>query len=254
MPKSKRAKIVNLTKTEKKGRKRKIGLLKKIQAAVEQFVYVYVIFPHNVRNIALKEFRQKLGSSRLFMGKNKVLQKALGTSPETELHRNLSKLSEKLIGYTGLLFTNEKRENIMKVVNACGSPQYARAGFLSTETIIFPKGSFLMPRGGTPQGQAGILRSVGVPLSYTHGQVELLGDYTVCKEGDIFTADQAKLVSLMGKKMAWFKVELICCWHDGVYEELAPLPYQVLRQAKPCASQTRTRCRRTRTRMGCRRR
>jgi len=44
-------------------------------------------------------------------------------------------------------------------------------------------------------------------------------------------------VALLGEKMAKFHADLVCCWHDGVYEELitkdvsVPVPnYEELNQ------------------------
>jgi len=93
------------------------------------------------------------------MGKNKIMQLALGTTTDTEVHPNLSKVAQKIVGYCGLLFTNEKREYITKVISECEDDNYARAGFKATKTITLPVG----PLEGFPPAQEPLLRSLGLP-------------------------------------------------------------------------------------------
>jgi hypothetical protein len=51
---------------------------------------------------------------RLFLGKNKIVQLALGKSSEDEYQDNLSNVSELLSGNVGLLATNRPKADILK--------------------------------------------------------------------------------------------------------------------------------------------
>jgi len=219
MPKSKRSKIIHLNKTKKKVKQRKTDLVESIKEALSQYVYVYVFYPRNLRNSKIQELRTLLKPSRIYMGKNKLMRVALGNTPESETHPNLSKVAQKLVGYCGLLFTNEKQEYITKVLNECVEDNFARAGYKATETIILPAG----PLSGFAPSQEPLLRGLGLPSALKKGVIELLGDYTVCKKDDALSPEQAKLVALLGYKMAQFHIELVSCWHDGNYQELSSI-------------------------------
>lgn len=64
MPKSKRAKVVHLSKTQKKGEELTIRLYANIQECIPNYPYIYVFSVHNMRNTYLKEVRNQLSDSR----------------------------------------------------------------------------------------------------------------------------------------------------------------------------------------------
>jgi len=85
---------VSMTQAKKKGREGKESLVEQIRESVDSFPHVYVFAIENVRNSLLKDIRtEQKDSSRFFMGKNKVMALALGTSSETEYRDNLHKIS-----------------------------------------------------------------------------------------------------------------------------------------------------------------
>ena len=58
MPKSKRAKVVPLTKVKKQGREAKGELLEGVQEAVSTFAYTYIIHFQNMKNQSFKQITQ----------------------------------------------------------------------------------------------------------------------------------------------------------------------------------------------------
>ena len=62
------------------------------------------------------------------------------------------------------------------------------------------------------------LRKLGLPSRLEAGVVTLLAAHTVCTEGEALTSDQAKLLQLLGIKMAVFKLSLKCRWAEGEFE------------------------------------
>ena len=50
-----------------------------------------------MRNTFLKEIRNELKTSRFFYGKNRVMAKALGTTPEEEYKEGVSKIAKVII-------------------------------------------------------------------------------------------------------------------------------------------------------------
>ena len=115
MPKSKRVRTKALTKTDSKGAKLKMELVEKIRDAVDNYKSVYVFSYENMRTNLFKQVRVTLKDSRMFMGKNKVMQIAMGRGEEDEYADNLYKISEDMVGARGLLFSNKSLTEVKKI-------------------------------------------------------------------------------------------------------------------------------------------
>ncbi|XP_009323525.1 PREDICTED: mRNA turnover protein 4 homolog [Pygoscelis adeliae] len=73
------------------------------------------------------------------------------------------------------------------------------------------------------------LRQLGLPTALKKGVVTLLSDYEVCKEGDVLTPEQARVLGassgtkkLFGYEMAEFKVTIKFLWNSetGDFQKL----------------------------------
>ena len=85
MPRSKRNKVVPLTKVKKQGRSAKEDLLENVQEAVDTYKNTFVLSFANMRAGPFKNLAHSMGSdSKFFLGKNKVIQVALGKTSEDE--------------------------------------------------------------------------------------------------------------------------------------------------------------------------
>lgn len=116
MPRSKRNKVITLSKTTKKpGRENNEKLFGQVRDCVDQYQHIFVFNVENMRNTYLKDVRNDLDDSRyvsksarslprqliiltvlsrLFFGKTKVMAKALGLSREDEYRDGLHILSK----------------------------------------------------------------------------------------------------------------------------------------------------------------
>ena len=157
-------------------------------------------------------------SSRLFLGKNKVMQLALGTSPDTEYEDGLHKISRDISGNVGLLFTDLETEDVKERLEHFVEEDFARAGDYATET-------FKLEGGKLPTMQHTMvdeLRKLGLTCKLVNGVVTLEGDHVVCKKGARLTPSQAALLKHFGVKMSEFRVTLVSRWakEGGEYADL----------------------------------
>ena len=91
MPKSKRNKVVALTKVKKQGREAKENLLEAVQEAIDTYKNTFVLSFENMRAGPFKLLAHTMrADSKFFLGKNKVIQVALGRTPEDEHANNTS--------------------------------------------------------------------------------------------------------------------------------------------------------------------
>uniref|UniRef100_R4G5E5 Ribosome assembly factor mrt4 n=2 Tax=Rhodnius prolixus TaxID=13249 RepID=R4G5E5_RHOPR len=220
MPKSKRDKKVSLTKTTKKGLEAKQRFLEAIRNSVNEYNNIFVFSVDNMRNTQLKELREKWKHSRFFFGKNKVMTLGLGRKKEDEVEDSLHHISSRLKGQCGLLFTNESPADVISYFESYSSQDFARTGFKATETVHLEAGG--LP--DFPHSLEPHLRQLGLPTILQKGIVTLTKEHTVCKEGDLLTSEQARILKLLGNKMSTFKVTLVSMWSKGgKFKELVPV-------------------------------
>ncbi|KAF2260173.1 mRNA turnover protein-like protein 4 [Lojkania enalia] len=216
MPKSKRAKVVHLSKTDKKGKELSERLFANVQEAADNFAFVFVFSVENMRNSYLKEVRAKFSDSRIFFGKTKVMAKALGQTPAEEHLPNLSELTAHLTGNVGLFFTNRDPKDVLEYFASYSQTDFARAGIQATQTFIVPAG-VVCSRGGEipteddmpiPHSLEVTLRKWGMPTRLMKGKVMLDSDYTICKEGETLNSHQTALLKQFGVAMADFRIDM----------------------------------------------
>ncbi|XP_027163210.1 mRNA turnover protein 4 homolog [Coffea eugenioides] len=215
MPKSKRNRPVTLSKTKKKGREHKENIVNSIREAIEKYDSVYVFTFENMRNLKFKEFREKLKSScRFFLGSNKVMQVALGRSVADELRPGIHKISKLVRGDSGLCFTNLPKEEVQRLFNEYEEYDFARTGTLATEKVELNEG----PLDQFTHEMEPFLRKQNMPVRLNKGVIELLSDCVVCEEGRPLSPESARILRLLGIKMATFRLHLTCRWSSEEFE------------------------------------
>lgn len=225
MPKSKRNRVVPTSKTTKNRKQLVQRLHSNIQAAADEYAYIWVFDVQNMRNTFIKSVRTELADSRIFMGKTKLMAHALGSTKETEYLAGLSGLSRFLHGEVGLLCTNRSPQEIEKYFAGFVNLDYARAGAVAASDFVIPKGvltTMYGVEGGEddplPMAIEPRLRQLGVPTRIVKGKVVLeetsedgMDDdagHLVCKLGDILDSRQTEILKIFGVRMAEFRVGL----------------------------------------------
>ncbi|CAL5329705.1 unnamed protein product [Camellia sinensis] len=215
MPKSKRDRPVTLSKTKKKGRGHKESIVNSIREEIEKYNSVYVFSFENMRNLKFKEFRDKLkSSSRFFLGSNKVMQVSLGRSVSDEIRPGLHKISKLIRGDSGLCFTNLPKEEVQRLFNEFEEYDFARTGSIASEKVELKEG----PLDQFTHEMEPFLRKQGMPVRLNRGVVELVSDFVVCEEGKPLSPESARILRLLGTKMATFRLHLVCRWSPEQFE------------------------------------
>ncbi|CAL5377814.1 unnamed protein product [Camellia sinensis] len=215
MPKSKRDRPVTLSKTKKKGRGHKESIVNSIREEIEKYNSVYVFSFENMRNLKFKEFRDKLkSSSRFFLGSNKVMQVSLGRSVSDEIRPGLHKISKLIRGDSGLCFTNLPKEEVQRLFNEFEEYDFARTGSIASEKVELQEG----PLDQFTHEMEPFLRKQGMPVRLNRGVVELVSDFVVCEEGKPLSPESARILRLLGTKMATFRLHLVCRWSPEQFE------------------------------------
>lgn len=203
MPKSKKSKVISLTKVKKRPKDAKDKLIEEIRENCGKYANVLLVSIENERNAFLQEVRRKLRPGRLVCAKNKVMQLALGLTKAVECEDGIHKLAQCIAGQCGLLFTDKSLADVQALFASYQPKDYARAGAPAIETVVLSKGPDALAR--LPHSIEAHLRALGLPTQLREGKVHLLGDYTVCKENDDLTSDAAQVLKLLEHKHAKFR-------------------------------------------------
>lgn len=218
MPKSRRAKVVPLTKTKAKGREGNDKLMQSVKDAIDEYPDVYTFTIENLRTNILQQVREdRRDDSRLFLGNNKVMMLALGKDEETSAKPNLHKLTKFLSGLSGILFTTLPKKEVKEYFADIGGSVFARTGSASTVSFSIPAG----PLPQFPHSMYDLLTKLGLSIKLDKGVIVLLQDTVVCEVGDELTAEAAQLLKLFHMQTADFKFTLTAHWADGTARKIA---------------------------------
>jgi len=103
------------------------------------------------------------------MGKNKVMSVALGSNKETEYKENLHRITRRLVGNVGLMFSNSDAESLGKYFDNYRRSDYARAGFVATETVELPEGPLMCGLEPMVHSMEPTVRGLGLPSLLQNG-------------------------------------------------------------------------------------
>lgn len=217
MPKSKRSKVIPLTKTQAKTREDKDKLIERIRDSLDLYSDVYIFRLHNVRTNILQQIREeRSGDSRIFLGNNKLMMIAIGRDAESSQRPELYKLSAYLTGLCGILCTNLSKKEVKEYFSSVGAPVYARTGQTVAEQLVLKAG----PLPQFPHSMFDHLAKLGLAIKLDRGVIVLLQETTVCEAGDTLSAEAAQLLKLFGVQSAEFKIELAAHWANGTAKKI----------------------------------
>ncbi|CAG88430.1 DEHA2E19580p [Debaryomyces hansenii CBS767] len=218
MPRSKRSKLVTLAQTDKKGKENKTRIFDEVRSALDEFRFVWILQLDDVRTPVLQDIRTDWAGSKLILGKRRVLEKALGDTPEEEYKDNLHKLSKLCTGVSGLLFTNETPDTVQAYFTAYSKQDYSRAkskapiDFTIPEGIVYSRGGQIAIEEDVPMSHSleeTLRNKLKVPTKIKAGKIILNEPYVVCTEGETLDVRKALLLKQFGIAASEFKVNTI---------------------------------------------
>ena len=93
------------------------------------------------------------------------------------------------------------------------SKDFARAGAVSPKTIILPQGKEALEAFSFAMEPH--LRQLGMPTKLVRQKITLLNDYQIAQEGKRLTAEQCKILKLLGERLAEFKLKVLSRWESS---------------------------------------
>lgn len=216
MARSRRSKLVTLAKTDAKTREVKERVFDSVRESLDTYKYCWVLKLDDVRTPVLQEIRSQWVGSRLIMGKRKVFIKALGDTRENEYKENLFRLSAKIDGVVGLLFTNEDINVVKDYFTAYERNDYSRAGSRSPMDFTIPEGIIYSRGGQIPvEDDVPMVHSLEptmrnkfeIPTKIVKGKIFLDQPYKVCSKGEKLDVRKSLILKQFGIAESKFKIK-----------------------------------------------
>jgi mRNA turnover protein 4 len=221
--------VVALTKVSKRAtRDHKASYITEVREAVDKHEDLYLFNYENMRSNKFKDIRMHFRPtsdgmdmpSRIFLGKNKLLQIALGRSPEDEYSDNIRHISKEITESVGLLFTSRPRSEVEEFFANFSEPDFARSGFVATREV-FVTNEMLSYHPVTMLDQQ--FKKQGLPVMIDNGKIVLMNgltEYKLCKKGETLSPEKCKALVHFDIKISEFRVKLVCRWSKGEFEKL----------------------------------
>jgi len=136
------------------------------------------------------------GKAVVLCGKNTMIRKALSMGHEKYPEAGLEKLRAACVGNQGFIFaTNCQLDDIRAVLKVRVMEAAAKQGQLSAVNLSIPSG----PTGMDPS-QTSFFQTLNIPTKIVKGQIELVSDFSVLKDGEKVSAGAAVLLTKLGFK------------------------------------------------------
>lgn len=230
-----------LTKVSKRAtREHKTAYVQEVRDAVDSHDSLFLFSYQNMRSSKFKDIRMHFrpkgvnsssmdddanaddaAPSRIFLGKNKLLQIALGKTPEDEYADNIRHVSSEISESVGLLFTSRSKKGVQKYFEDFVEPDFARAGCVAPRDVVITNDMLVNHPVSMMEQQ---FRKQGLPVKIDNGTIVLLDgmkEYKLCKEGETLSPEKCKALSHFGIKLSEFRVKLVCYWSKtGEFELL----------------------------------
>jgi len=197
--------------------KRKLRIGKRFCDLMDNYTKIISFEVNLVGSKQIAEIRQTLrGRAEFLFGKNTMLRKVLRMKCEQdeidqpEKAAKLIKLLNLIEGNVGLLFHDTDIKTMRDEVEAQTLPCGAKVGIFAPCNVVVKAG----PTGCDPT-QTAFFQLLDIPTKINRGQVEIVSDVVVIKQGEKVGASQASLCSKLNITPFAFGPKGVMVYDDG---------------------------------------
>ena len=126
-------------------------------------------------------------TTKFFLGKNKVMIRALGRHPEDEVADNTAQLSRFLSGQVCLAFSNLEPKAFNAKLKEFEVEDFAQSGGQADYTVFLEKGTDALKDFGHAMETQ--FRTLGLPTKLNFQKIELLSDVYVCRDQAVLSVE-----------------------------------------------------------------
>jgi len=151
------------------------------------------------------------GKAVVLMGKNTMIRKALALGHEQHPDAGLDGLKAVMKGNLGFIFaTNCELDDIRETLGKFTLEAAAKAGQVSMVNVDIPSG----PTGMDPS-QTSFFQTLNIATKIVKGQIELISNFQILKDGEKVTASAAQLLTKLSIRPFNYKMEVDMVFQNG---------------------------------------
>ncbi len=187
----------------------KIDTVKELVQLIQKYPIVGAVNMENMPTPQLQNMRSQLRESVVLkMTKKRLILIAL---EEAKGKKGIEELKKHVKGMPALLFTNENPFKLFKVLKKNKSTAPAKAGQTAPSDVEVKAG----PTGFAPGPIIGELGALGIKAGINAGKVAIKEDSIVLKEGEIFTAQIAAILTRLKIEPMEIGLDLVATYENG---------------------------------------
>jgi len=199
---------------------KKNAYFKKLTDLCENYPNALIVHADHVGSKQMQHIRIELrGKAEILMDKNTMIRRALTNRHAENPDAGLDKLLAIVRGNIGFIFAkNCTLDDIREVVAKHRLPAMAKAGVTSPCDVTVPAGAT-----GLDPSQTSFFQALNVATKIVKGQIELVSDTLICKEGAKVSASEQALLSKLDIRPFEYGLEVMMVFQDGSVFDAAVL-------------------------------
>jgi large subunit ribosomal protein LP0 len=190
-------------------KQRKQQYFAKLVKLLDEYPCVFIVGADNVGSNQMQQIRQALrGKGVVLMGKNTMIRKAIkGHSTNNSAIEALLPLIK---GNVGFVFCKSDLSEVKKVLLSKRVEAPARAGSVAPIDVVVPAQNT-----GLEPTQTSFFQALNIPTKIARGQIEIIQDVPLIKEGQKVGASEANLLSKLNIKPFSYGLALDLVYDNG---------------------------------------
>lgn len=198
-------------------KQRKQQYFAKLVKYLDEYPAVFIVGADNVPSNQMAQIRQALrGKAEVLMGKNTMIRKAIRGHAQN--NPQVEALLPLVRGNVGFVFCKGDLAEVKKVLQSKRVEAAAKQGVIAPCDVFVPAQNT-----GLEPTQTSFFQALNIPTKITKGQIEIVQDVHLIKEGNKVGASEANLLQKLGIKPFTYGLTL-----GNVYDNGAIYSYKVL--------------------------
>lgn len=180
---------------------------------IQKYKVLGLVDLSNMPDNLIQLIRMKLRDKALIkMSKKSLILRALEKSEKKSKKKNLIKFGEKILGQSGLIFTNEDPFALKRLFDENRLRRFAKEGDIAQEDIIVYEGDT-----GLPTGQAitELHLVLKLPTKIKNDTIWITSDKITHYQGDVIPLKEAIVLRKLNIKPIEVNIKFYCAWDNG---------------------------------------
>jgi len=195
------------------GSARKQAYFNKLVKLLDEYPKILVVGVDNIGSLHMQKIRKSLrGKAIVLMGKNTMMRKAI--RGHLENNSALEALLPHIKQNIGFVFAKDDLSGVKKILveNKVAAP--AKAGAVAPCDVKIPPGNT-----GLEPTQTSFFQALNIPTKINKGQIEIVNEVSLIKEGQRVGASEANLLQKLDLKPFFYGLSIRIVYDSGAMYE-----------------------------------